>query len=226
MGEEVRTESKRVVGESEPKTDTAGGQRSANTRTRTPETGGKRAGGRTDTNAPEPEGKSEELLELAKVETPVPVPEKKPAKKRTRKKKQAKQPSFSATQIQTLILAVSGIISAKEGMEIFAISEEESKQIAEPLAQIIIDSGYSETVGKYGNYIALVTACLMIFAPRFIVFAQQQKAKKIQKQGGLKLEPVKQERKTTGNDSTNNKPTTGTKQTNDNSVLSSIPSLA
>ena len=122
-------------------------------------------------------------------------------------------------------MAMSGIMASRPDFAIFALSEAEAQQLAQPIANIIENTGYSEAVGKYADHIALITACLMIFAPRIIVFSQQQKAKKIEKNGGLKLEPVK-ERKSHGDSAGDNKPTPDTKQNSNNAVLSSIPSLA
>lgn len=186
----------------------------------------------TDTEKADSEGKSVEPVELVQVNSSVPAPEVKPAKKKVRKKRTVKkaEPVFSSTQISTFLIAVTGIIASREGLEIFALNEFEAQQIAEPLSQMIVDSGYSEKVGKYANPIALVTACVMIFAPKFIIFSQQQKAKKIEKSGGLKIESVDKERKTSGSnrrsDSGTNEGSKSHSQINDTSILASIPSIA
>lgn len=230
MGEEVRNESKPVSGETGNQTTGRKRKSGSDTRTDTPETG--RTAGASDTGATgTPEVKDKDVLGLVEVASPVPVPEKAPAKKRTvkRKKKTTKQEGFSSTQIQTLIMAMSGILASRPDFAIFALSETEAKQLAEPIANIITNTGYSEQVGKYADHIALVTACLMIFAPRLIVFSQQQKVKKIEKNGGLKLEPVKEGKNKNSSGTTNSgasNRSTDNVRNDDTGVLASIPSLA
>lgn len=230
MGAEVTKTNKRNSGETGEQTTGKEKRSGYDTGTGTAETG------RTDTGRAKTERtgadtaaevKSADSMGLAEVNTAVPVPEPKKATtaKRKRKKKAVKPPTFSSEQISALIMAMSGIMASRPDFAIFALSEAEAQQLAQPIANIIENTGYSEAVGKYADHIALITACLMIFAPRIIVFSQQQKAKKIEKNGGLKLEPVK-ERKSIGDSAGNNKSAPDTKQDSNNAVLSSIPSLA
>ena len=228
MGAEVTKTNKRNSGETGEQTTGKEKRGGYDTGTGTAETG------RTDTGrskagragADTAEVKSTDSMGLAEVNTAVPTPEpKSTATKRKRKKKAVKPPTFSSEQISALIMAMSGIMASRPDFAIFALSEAEAQQLAQPIANIIENTGYSEAVGKYADHIALITACLMIFAPRIIVFSQQQKAKKIEKNGGLKLEPVK-ERKSHGDSAGDNKPTPDTEQNSNNAVLSSIPSLA
>lgn len=241
MGKKITGTSEQPTGTDKLETVTTGtgagteGTRSDDTGTRTATKGTGRTGtgtGRTDTET-DKKGKASEPLELPEVkETSVPAPETpKQTKKRTRKKKVQKQPTpFSSEQIQSLLMVATGIIASRKGFEVFALNEKEAEQIAVPLSQIIVEVGVSETVGKYSPYISLVTACLMIFAPKFIIFSQMQKAKKIEKNGGLKLEPIN---KKSENNGSNRRTDTGTSDGSGHkpehvnpSVLASIPSLA
>lgn len=234
MGEELREQSKPVSGEvgNQTESGTGKGRSSSDSGTSTGKTTGrgrKSTGtGETGTTATDTKGKDESVLELPEiVESPVPVPEKKPAKKRVTKKKKAqkKTTAFSSEQISALLMGVSSILASRQGMEIFMLSETECNQIAVPLANIIVNTGYSESVGKYADHIALGSACLMIFIPRILVFMEQQKAKKIQQNGGLKLERNK-ETKNSGDGGRSSEPATTPKSNDDKAVLSSIPALA
>ena len=238
MGKKATTKIGELGAENGNITDTAGkGSGSDDTRADTAEKGRGRtdtAGngkGRTDTT--DTKGKSGELLELAEVEGNIPTPEApKKTKKRGRKKKVTKStPVFSSEQIKSLLMVVTGIFSSREGMEVFALSESEAEQIAVPLSEIIVDTGCSEAFGKYGNYISLTTAILLIFIPKIMIYMQMQKLKKIEKNGGLQLEPV--DSKKSKNEGSNKSVSGGTSngsgstaKNDDKSLLSSIPALA
>lgn len=230
MGEKFEEQGRPVSGEVGEGTGkgTGKGPGSSDPGTGTAKAGRKSSGsGESGTDTTDQKGKVPELPKLVEVESPVPVPEKKPAKKRTAKKKKAvkKQPTFSPDQITALLMGVTGILASRPGMEVFALTETECNQIAVPLANMIEESGYSESVGKYSNQIALGSACLMIFIPRILIYIEQQKAKKIQQNGGLKLERNK-ETKNSGDSRGDSKSATTPKSNDDKAVLSSIPALA
>lgn len=231
MGEKFEEQGRPVSGEvgEGTGTDTGKGRSSSDSGTGTAKTGrGRKSSGTGEpgTITTDTKGKVPELPELVEVESPVPVPEKKPAKKRTKKKKAVKkQPAFSPDQISALLMGVNSILASRPGMEVFMLSETECNQIAVPLANIIEETGYSESVGKYSNQIALGSACLMIFIPRILIYIEQQKAKKVQMNGGLKLERNK-ETKNSGDSRGNSQPTTTPKSNDDKAVLSSLPALA
>jgi hypothetical protein len=120
----------------------------------------------------------------------------------TRKKKAGTTPQKTnkqqelMTNIQTLLLITSTMAGSKAG-EHWIISEDESKQIAEPLSKILDDMGYCAEIMKYSNHVALLTALITIIAPRIIIQSQQKKI------GG-----VKSEEKTIRNDNTITKSST------------------
>ena len=52
----------------------------------------------------------------------------------------------------------------------FAISKAEADQLAAPIANMIAKSERLKNAGEYADAISLVTAALIIFAPRFVVY--------------------------------------------------------
>lgn len=146
--------------------------------------------GNPRTGTPDGTGKApkEKLPGLATVNPTVPAPET-PKKKQQRKprKKKEEPTAFNADQLSALILSTSAIIGSRPGMEIWTLRPEEATQLATPIANMAAKSEKLQNMGEYADAIALVTASLVIFAPRAMVYHDQQKAKKIQKNGGVKL---------------------------------------
>ena len=117
------------------------------------------------------------LGDLPEVNIPQPqAPKQK--RKYTKKVKEEKPQSFNAEQITGLIVAVSSMVATRDGMAHWLITESEAKQIAEPLSNIIEKSESLKSLGEHADAFALVTACLVIFAPRLIITFQSNKSKK------------------------------------------------
>lgn len=114
-------------------------------------------------------------------------PQKKQRRKPSTKKKQKDEGPLAETQLQALILTASSIVATRPGCEVWALKPEEAKQLAQPIANMIAKSERLQNMGEYADAIALVTASVMIFGPRAYIFASQQKAKKVQQSGGVKL---------------------------------------
>ncbi|MBT2718068.1 hypothetical protein J7I90_19105 [Bacillus sp. ISL-57] len=131
----------------------------------------------------------EKLHQLANVNEPkatsISIPgEDKPAapKKKAPAKKKAAAKKADATQVQMLLLTVSGIIASRPGMEVWNLSAEESLQLAEPISNIIAkNEALNNVTSEHADAFALVMACFMIFVPKFIMH-QATKPKKA-KQG-------------------------------------------
>lgn len=136
-------------------------------------------------------------LPILKEAPPVPAEPKK--KQRRKPKKKEPEPSFNAEQISALIMTASGIIASRPGMEIWALRPEEANQLSAPIANMVEKSEKLKNMGEYADAIALVTASLMIFAPRAVVYADQQKKKKIARNGGVQLVDTRKQ-KPRGND--------------------------
>ena len=136
-------------------------------------------------------GKAEEeksRSKLATVNEAVPAPEA-PKKRQTRKprKKKDSGTSFNAEQISALIVSVSAIVASREGFEMFALSKVEADQIATPLANMIAKSEKLGQLGEHADAVALVTACIVIFAPRIMLCFDAQKEKAKRKKEGVKI---------------------------------------
>ena len=94
------------------------------------------------------------LATVEQAET-VPTP-KKARKKRTVKKKSAKNDeAFNAEQITALLMTVSAICSTTERGRIFALSEIECKQLAEPLSKIIANNDSMKSIAEHSDSVAL-----------------------------------------------------------------------
>ena len=143
------------------------------------------AAGSGNGNTPAEEKK---VSRLADVSSPVAVPEapKKKQQRKPRKKKEEPQ-NFNADQLSALILSMSTIVASKQGMEIWALRPEEATQLATPIANMIAKSEALKNMGEYADAISLVTASLVIFAPRAMMYHEMNKQKKIQQNGGVKL---------------------------------------
>lgn len=118
-----------------------------------------------------------------------------PKKKSPVKKKKAAAKKTDSTQVQMLLLTVSGIIASRPGMEVWNLSPEESLQLAEPISNMIAkNEALNNVTSEHADAFALVMACFMIFVPKFIMH-QASKPKKA-KQGekvnyGKSIEPTK-----------------------------------
>ena len=204
-----------------------------NTRTKTTTAGG--AGtttgagtGNTDTGT----AKEKELLGVASVnESPVPKPSTptKPKRKRVQKKKAKNDETFNAEQITMLLMTMSTIMSNSERGAIFALTEIECKQLAEPIANIIANNDSMKELAKHSDSVALATACFMIFAPKIFVWLQYEKAHR--KPKGIEVKTVKgvkgnAERKINGSSGTDNSGGASSVSENDSSnVLTDLPSI-
>lgn len=161
---------------------------------------------RTDPGGPGTGGKTEKapIPGLADVTVPpIPAePQKKQRRKASTKKKKEEGP-ITADQLQALILTATNIVATRPGCEVWALKPEEAQQLAQPIANMIAKSEHLQNMGEYADAIALITASVMIFGPRAYIFASQQKARKIQQSGGVKLvrgKTVEQKRTSAGSD--------------------------
>ena len=161
---------------------------------------------RTDTGGPGTGGKAEKAPILGLADVTVPPGPAEPQKKQRRKpspKKKKDEGPITADQLQALILTATNIVATRPGCEVWALKPEEAKQLAQPIANMIAKSEHLQNAGEYADAIALITASVMIFGPRAYIFTTQQKARKIQQTGGVKLvrgKPVEQKRKDAGGD--------------------------
>ena len=194
---------------------------------------GRRSSGRGTGDSNSGATKKEEVVSgLATVnptETiPSPTEPKKAKKKRTVKKKTVKNDeTFNSEQITALLLTVSTICSTSERGKIFALSELEARQLAEPLAKIIANNDSMKAIAEHSYSVALAMTCFMIFAPKIFMWIQYEKAHK--KPKGIEVKTIKGEKRNAGKTETNNRgDNTGatTHSTNDSqNVLADLPSI-
>ena len=194
---------------------------SGDSRTRTPATGNPRSGAAGAAGG-NPEKEKKVQPELVAVNAAVPEPPKKKQQRKPRKQKKDES-SFNAEQISALILSASAIVASKPEMSVWALQPEEANQLATPIANMIQKSEALQKLGEYSDAVALVTASLVIFAPRAMVYHDQQKKKK-EAQGVIKR--VDKRKSETGSNKPNerNEQRTAPAGANDaSSIFNAIP---
>lgn len=156
---------------------------------------------------------------------PAPAKPKKAAKRKPSKKKKAEpETSFSADQLSALILSMSAIVGSRPGMEIWTLQPEEAKQLATPISNMVAKSDKLSQLSEHADAVALVSASLVIFAPRALVYYDMQKQKKIKANGGVQL--VNKKPENPGNNAGASKPRATNGQEYGGGVLDSIPAFA
>lgn len=93
-----------------------------------------------------------------------------------RKRRTKKNPDTDS--IESIIRATSNIVSSKESMSHWKLADSEIKSIAEPLSKILVEYELTKNLEKYGNHVALVTACASVVVPRTLLSLQIAKSKK------------------------------------------------
>ena len=191
-------------------------------------TGNNNSGTGAGTGATEKE-KFEKIPGLATVEQAetVPIP-KKARKKRTVKKKTAKNDeAFNAEQITALLMTVSAMCSTTERGRIFALTEIECKQLAEPLSKIIANNDSMKSIAEHSDSVALAMTCFMIFAPKIFVWLQYEKAHR--KPKGVEIKTIKggkeNAKKVNGNSGADNTGVTSNSADNGQNVSAVLPSI-
>lgn len=210
MGETASEKSDGLV--ATPSGETAAGGTSGDTSSATTQTKRKRGRPRKSETA-------ETLVpRLVAVEVPGAEKEEKSeskSKKSTSKKKSTKKPAqVDSTQIQMILLTISGIVASRPGMEVWNLTADEAKQIADPLANILQKSeAVANVTSEYADAIALVSACVMIFIPKYFVWKSMKPKKP---QNGAKInygnqstsQPTNQTRTNTGSHQSTSKQST------------------
>lgn len=164
-------------------------------------------------------------------EDSAPIPEV-PKKKQTRKKKTAKKKTeetsaFSSQQISMLLVSLSGVVASRPNLSMFALSEMEAEQIATPLSNILAKSEKLSAVGEHADAIALVSACLIIMLPRFMLYFETVKQNKIKANGGVKIVDKRKDKeaKSAGNNREASRTSSGEESTSVDGVLAAIPAI-
>lgn len=157
----------------------------------------------------------------------VPAPEE-PKKKQQRKprKKKEETTALNSDQISALILSMSSIVASRPDMQIWQLSQAEATQLATPISNMIAKSEKLQNMGEYADAIALVTASLVIFAPRAFAQTELNKQKKIQNAGGVKLVRQDEGRKVSGSDRKPAGANAAPVPQHDSSFLDAVPAIS
>ena len=201
MGAEIRAVNEQSVGKTGTVTSGNGkGEASASastpdTRTASGRTDGRsdgRTDGRTDGKA---EVKKEVVSGLASVDDDEQKRLERNAKRRERyaaqkaanggtvkprkvNSKKAQSDAIDTTQINALIATLSAIVASRPDCEHWLLTEKEIDSITQPLSKMLAESEALSKINENSNQIALVIACVSVFAPRLFVTAQKMKEKK------------------------------------------------
>lgn len=93
-------------------------------------------------------------------------------------------PPLDVTQLNLIIAGISSAIASRPNCSHWLLTPEEINSITVPLSKMIAESEALAGMGQYSNQIALVMACLTVFAPRLFITAQMTKeAKKLERTG-------------------------------------------
>lgn len=126
-----------------------------------------------------------------------------------RKVRQAKTPAqqpVDTKQLNAIIISLSAVVASRPNCEHWLLNEKEVESITTPLSKMLAESQALETIGQYSNQIALVMACVTVFAPRLFVTVQKQKEEKKRAITGQTTNTnVKDERRDTSKSTTGNK---------------------
>ena len=140
----------------------------------------------------------------------------KPKKVNNKKTKEV----IETNQIETLLKAVSVMISSRKGQEHWLLLDSEVKAIAEPLTNILKDSNAFSSISEHSNAVALVVACITIILPRTIKSVTDINAKKKKKREVLKnVELRTSKRKNINNDTGNNRNTSANDKNNGSNAI-------
>ena len=98
--------------------------------------------------------------------------------RKVNKKKSTKKDEIDRTQINGVIVGLSTVIASRPNCQHWLLTETEVDSITKPLTEMLKESEIFEKVAENSNQIALVTACLTVFAPRVVTTVMIEKEKK------------------------------------------------
>lgn len=125
-------------------------------------------------------------------------------------KKKAAPSLGDATQLKVLLLTSSQIIGAREGMAMWAMSEQEVDQIVTPLYSILAkNDGVGQVMGEYADHIALIVAAFTIFVPKFMMWKASRPKKEETHYARPNSNPERKQGKQTGEVTTSGRPSSG-----------------
>lgn len=92
--------------------------------------------------------------------------------------KKKEEQTFNTEQLDTLILSLFTVIASRPNCEQWLLSENEVKSITKPLSAMLAESEALSVISQNSNQIALVMACITVFAPRIFLTVQKMNNKK------------------------------------------------
>ncbi len=92
--------------------------------------------------------------------------------------KKAQSDAIDTTQINALIATLSAIVASRPDCEHWLLTEKEIDSITQPLSKMLAESEALSKINENSNQIALVIACVSVFAPRLFVTVTKMKEKK------------------------------------------------
>lgn len=102
----------------------------------------------------------------------------KPVKVNRKKQTTQELSVIDSTQIFVILKTMSAVVASRPGMEMWALTDQEVKSIADPLNNIIAKADKSGMLTQHADAVALVVACGTILLPRIIMTITMQKAVK------------------------------------------------
>ena len=109
------------------------------------------------------------------------VPEEKPKRKRTPRKKKT---TVDSETVEKLLLTVSGIVASRKGCEHWQLTKQECKTIADPLVEVLDKYDVAKSFVDNAPEISLAIACISVTVPRLMISNQKRKVKKDDGMGG------------------------------------------
>ena len=157
------------------------------------------------------------------------IPEPTTQKKRGRPRKQSQNKNdvsvLNIESITGIIVSVSSIIASREGYAHWLITKAEAEQIAKPLSNIIANNENLKQLTEHADSFALISACIMIFAPRLLITITQSKGKKEKKKNAVEVKKNDNARKSFSDSGRTDKPSAAANNVNRSPVFESIPTV-
>ena len=124
-------------------------------------------------------------------------------KPRKVKQKKEETPALDVTQLNLIIAGISAAVASRPNCEQWLLTGAEINSITQPLTRMLAESAMFANMGQYSNQIALVMACITVFAPRLMITAQKAKEGKKRARTGQQTDTTVKDRqlRTAGSDS-------------------------
>ena len=99
----------------------------------------------------------------------------KPRKVNNTKTKAKAEAPIDVTQLNLIFMGISTAVASRPNCEHWLLTEQEINSITVPLSKMLAESTIFSGMGEYSNQIALVMACVTVFAPRLLLTVQKTK---------------------------------------------------